>query len=169
MSPELTESKTQFANRLNVTKGYITQLVNKNLPLTPEGLVRVDAALAWIRGNVKPDAGRPAGSVATGKQVAADDLTAAKIRLALVQAERAELELRMRRGEALDRADAVAVLRSMMRGFRDNMLNFPNRHGPAMAAQFGMKPAEFVGALESYIREALNEFADAPNPFASLE
>lgn len=162
MATELIESKSNFAKRLNHSKGYISQLAKSGLPCTTQGAVRVDAALKWIRENVKPSAGRPAGAAEGGDD--ADALTVAKIRLLCVQTERATLELAVRRGEFLDKEEARRAVRALMRTFRAAMLNFANRYAADIAADTGCDMVQLAASLELRMNAALTELARTPAP-----
>jgi hypothetical protein len=161
MKPELVETKTEFAKRVALSKSYISELVKKGLPCNAAGLVRVEAALRWIRENVNGSPGRPAGSAEGGE---ADDLTAAKTRLVLAQAARAEHDLLVRHAEYIPKDEARRALRAVTRTTRDMFLNFSARHGAEMAGELGVDPGTFIGMLEAHIRKALNEAADQPMP-----
>jgi len=52
-----TETKSQFAARLGVSKGRVSQWVNEGMPLTTSGQVPVDRALEWVRSRA-PQPGR---------------------------------------------------------------------------------------------------------------
>lgn len=88
-----------------------------------------------------------------------------KLRQMQVDLETAEEKLKALKGATVAKSDAVVVIRALMRGHRDNFLNFAARRGPSLAARFGLKPGEFIVALDAEIRAALIEFADGPNPF----
>lgn len=75
------------------------------------------------------------------------------------------IQLAILEGSVINKDDARMATRALMRTYRDGMLNFANRHGAALAAQFGIPAGEFNGALEARIREELNEIANAPVPF----
>ncbi|MGO8269260.1 hypothetical protein ACC862_24160 [Rhizobium ruizarguesonis] len=90
----------------------------------------------------------------------------------LIKLERAEVALEKERIELanlkrthMPADEARRAVRTMMRMHRDHMLNFANRHGPAIAAEVGVSAAALVGLLEARIRDALNDAADQPLPF----
>lgn len=161
MKPETIETKTQFANRVALSKSYVSELVKRGLPCTETGSVRVEAALRWIRENVNSSSGRPIGSVEHGDS---DELTAAKTRLVLAQAAKAEHDLAIRHKEYVPAEEARRAMRALARATRDMFLNFPARHGPELAAELGVDPGTLIAALEVRIREALTETANTPMP-----
>lgn len=162
MRAELIETKAAFARRLNVSPGYISNLIRKGMPVSPEGQVRIDVALQWVRENLHAKPGRPPGAAEGGGE--ADDLTGAKIRLTVAQAERAEIEVAVRRGELIPLEDVKRAKSAAGRATRDMFLNFASRHGAEMAGELGVDTGTFIGLLESHIRLALNEAADQPMP-----
>lgn len=159
MKPETIETKTEFSKRVALSKSYVSELVKRGLPCTETGSVRVEAALKWIRENVNSTSGRPAGSVEHGDS---DELTAAKTRLVMAQAAKAEHDLQIRHKEYVPVADAMRVQRALARATRDMFLNFPARYGPEMAAELGADPGTLIASLEVKIREALTETASSP-------
>ncbi len=166
MKTEAIESKSEFSKRINVSKSYVTRLVSDGLPLTPGGDVRVDAALKWIRSNVRAKPGRPVNSIEGGGADAdSGDLLAAKTRLVIAQAERAELEIAARRRELVPAEEAKRAMRAATRTTRDMFINFAARYGGELAGEFELDPGTFIGALEAKIRTALNEAADTPPKF----
>lgn len=165
MKPETIETKTEFSKRVALSKSYITELVKRGLPCTETGSVRVEAALKWIRENVNSSSGRPIGSVAHGDS---DELTAAKTRLVLAQAAKAEHDLKIRHKEFVPADDAKRAARAFGRATRDMFLNFPARHGAEIAAELDVDPGTLIGILEIHIREALNATAISSMPEANL-
>lgn len=159
---ELVESKADFARRLNVSRQHVQRLVADGLPLDQSGAVRVDAALRWVRENVRAKPGRPEGSTGNAENA---DLGAAKVRLLLAQAEKAEIDIAKSRGELLPSPVASKVVRAFTRVHRDHMLNFANRHGAGIAATIGASAAATIAAIEAAMREHMNELADTPMPF----
>lgn len=51
------ETKADFARRVGLSRGRISQLIAKGLPTTPEGKIDPEAGLAWLEDNL--DADRP--------------------------------------------------------------------------------------------------------------
>ncbi|RVD39942.1 hypothetical protein EN742_13910 [Mesorhizobium sp. M4A.F.Ca.ET.020.02.1.1] len=160
MALELTESKSAFAKRLNASKARISQLVKAGLPCTSQGQVRIDAALRWIRENVNASPGRPQGSANSDD----GELLAARVRLVTLQADRAETELAVRRGELISKHAAAIGVRAMVRTLRDNILNIPSRYGAEIAAELDVDHPKLAAALEVLLRNALVEIAKRPRP-----
>jgi hypothetical protein len=71
----------------------------------------------------------------------------------------AELELRVRRGELLDRQKGLDTVFRFARMLRDRWQAWPVKVGPLLAAQFGLDPGAVVVTLENYVREHLEELS----------
>jgi phage terminase Nu1 subunit (DNA packaging protein) len=163
MAVDLIETKAAFARRLNVSPGYVSNLIRKGMPVSSEGQVRVDPALKWIRENLHAKPGRPAGAVEGGGEI--DDLTLAKVRLTLAQAAKAEMDLAVRRGELIPVDIVKRGNFTFFRQARDHALNFPLRCGAQLAADFGISPAEFAPVLERMLIEHLMTIDQTILPF----
>jgi len=184
------ETKAQFARRVGVSKARVSQWCAAGLPVTKNGRVRVDRALEWLQGRVPqpgryrdrgihaageaadpvPETGPhredgPGPIVASGK-VADTYLKARAAKMlgdakrAQTEAERAQIELKARRGELVDRARAVAHVFRLAREERDAWLNWPARVSALMAAELGVDPHKMHVALERHVREHLIELAE---------
>lgn len=159
-------SRNAFAKKVGVTPAAVRQkIANGRLAgaVLPDGsLDEAEATRLWEKNTAhqmkRERTAREAREVREGEYKI-------KLRQMQVDLETAEEKLKALKGETVKRSDAIAVLRALMRGHRDNFLNFAARRGPVIAARFGLKPAEFIGVLDVEIRAALIEFADAPNPF----
>ncbi|MCZ7857073.1 hypothetical protein O9X81_10630 [Agrobacterium salinitolerans] len=158
------ETKAEFAVRVGLSAPRISQLVKRGLPLSPEGRVRISAALRWMRDEVHAKGGRPLGS-ANGTGANGDpDLEAAKIRLTLAQADRAELELAARRGELVPAPEARRAVQLVAYTTREMMMNFPAKHGSEIAGELGIDPGTLIGLLDAHIRKALVKAAEQKMP-----
>lgn len=155
------ESKSAFAARVDLSPARISQFIAKGMPLTSDGKVPVAAALGWLRAEVRPNGGRPLGG---GGANGDPDLEAAKIRLTIAQAERAELELAARRGELVPAPEARKAVRAFATVAREAWLNAAARHGADLAAEIGADPRDVIPALDAMIRLVMNQIADTPFP-----
>ena len=88
-----------------------------------------------------------------------------KLKRMEIALETEQINLEKLKNSTIDLDEAKRAVRTLMRMHRDTMLNFANRHGPAIAAEIGVPAAALVGLLEARIRDALNEGADQPLPF----
>ncbi|XUY27601.1 hypothetical protein RMR21_004370 [Agrobacterium sp. rho-8.1] len=155
----LTESKSDFARRLNVTPAYVSKLVGRGLPIV-DGKVPIESAQKWMRENTAAAPGRPKGSNGTGI-----DLETARVELVQLQSERARLDNAKLRGELVPVEEVKKAMRAASRTTRDMFINFSSRHGAEIAGEIGVDPGTFIGILETHIRTALNEAADKPGVF----
>ncbi len=160
MATETIESKASFAKRLGLSRGRISQLAKQGLPMLPDGSVRVEAALKWVRSELKPGPGRPHGAVeGGGRGEGREDMEAAKIRLLLAQASRQELELAHRRGELVPAEEARRAVRAVAFVTREAMLNFPARYGAEIAGELGVDPGTLIALLDARVRTEMNRVA----------
>jgi hypothetical protein len=84
-----------------------------------------------------------------------------KLERAEVALEKEQLELANLKRTHMPADEAKRAVRTLMRAHRDHILNFANRHGPAIAAEIGVAAPLLVGLLESRLREAIDDAADA--------
>jgi hypothetical protein len=82
-----------------------------------------------------------------------------RLRKLKADAARAELELRVRRGELLDRQKGLDTVFRFARMLRDRWQAWPAKIGPLVAAQFGLDPGAVIVVLEAYVREHLEELS----------
>src|SRR4029453_6429133 len=136
-------TQTEYARR----RGCSVQAVNQKTtlrggPIPTYGRRKLidpaEAEALWPAGTN----GRPA----PGRDVARH--ARAKAARMAVLAEREALELRVRRGECVDRKAGERLLFAFARMQRDRWLNWPARIGPGLAVGFGIGGAGgFVGAV----------------------
>lgn len=75
------------------------------------------------------------------------------------------LEARVKANELCDIADAETVLFETARAARDTWIAFPDRVGPALAAELGVEPERLVEALTVHVHQQLAEMGEPENPF----
>lgn len=155
-TPLVIERKADFARRLGVSRQYVNMLAKKGLPLTPEGNVIVADALRWVTASIETESDDAAP---------APDLIAARTRLVLANAKRAELALERERTAYVPREEVRLAARAFGRAHRDQMLNFANRYGAGIAAAAGCDAATLIGLIDAQMREALRESIGIPVPF----
>ena len=189
--PQVTETKAQFSRRMGVSKPRVSQWVKAGLPLNSVGKVRIDAALAWLKGRI-PEVGRfqdrgvhrvatqaggdgnpaPQPETPESAQRPAADAGAAYIksraakmtfdaRRASTEATRAALELRARQGELVPVADVQVAAFNRARIVRDGMLNIPDRVAAVLAAE--SDEGKVHALLSAEIRTALTELSTPQN------
>jgi hypothetical protein len=89
----------------------------------------------------------------------ARELDRQRVRKLKAEAARAELELRMRKGELLDRQKGLDTVFRFARMLRDRWQAWPVRIGPLVAAQFGLDPGAVIVVLEGLVRDHLEELS----------
>lgn len=154
--PEI-ETKAAFSRRLGASKSWVSQLIGRGMPLTPDGkAVPVAAALKWVKENVQqPEDGEDESSI-----------TGARIRLILAQAELAEINVLKERGGVIDREAARRGVMAFARVYRDGVLNFAARQGPEIAHKLGVDPRALIAELEAQLRQLLVDLSKQPMPIA---
>lgn len=73
----------------------------------------------------------------------------------ILKAQERKLKLARLRGELVDRAEAIKVVRACARAERDALLLLPSRCCPAMAAELGVDEHRLRLAVEGMLREHL--------------
>jgi len=89
----------------------------------------------------------------------ARELDRQRVRKLKADAARAELELRVRQGELLDRQQGQDTAFRFARMLRDRWQAWPSRVDPLLAATFDLDAAAVTVALENYVRDHLTELA----------
>jgi hypothetical protein len=120
------ETFAAFAVRIGKSRPYVSKLVAEgrisSASLTPERLIIPRLALADMEA-----AADPARSRGTVPRAATDDATYAhqRARKTKLDADRADLELRARRRELIDRSQVASVFSPLIRELRDALINAP--------------------------------------------
>ena len=165
-APEF-ETKSAFAARVGLSRGRVSQLITRGLPLSEDGKhVRVDAALQWMVDELDPSqvaAQRRAPMPEPDKM--SDDppsLTEAKRRHELVKTERARLELDKARGRLIDAEEARREAFARGRAERDSWIAWVHRVAPILAAELQADEHALFVAIEREITDHLTWLADTP-------
>lgn len=153
-----TETKTEFAVRVGLTKGRVSQLVAEGLPMRPDGTIDVDAGLAWMERNLDPSRRNKGGTVGAGSASIAD----ARRMLTLVQVQRARLAYDKERASLIDADAAVTTIFARARAERDAHMAWVQRTAPLLAAETGSDPQIIFATLDRLMREHLEHLADTP-------
>jgi len=153
------ESKTEFAARVGLTKGRISQLIAEGLPVRPDGTIDVEAGLAWMERNLDPSRRGKGGATAT-----AGTPSVAEVRrmLMLVQVQRARLAYDKERARLIDADAATATIFARARAERDAHMAWVQRAAPLIAAETGADPRVAFAVLDRLMREHLEHLADTP-------
>lgn len=149
--------KGDFAKRVGVSAGRISQMITDGLPVEPDGRIDVARGEQWVRGNISPS--RSAAQARNAPELplgAQRDAAAERVRLLKEQADSAALKNAERRGELLPARDVERAWSSIFRDVRAAMLALParirNRAPHLSAADIAM--------IDREIREGLRELGD---------
>lgn len=121
-------TKAEFAARVGLTRGRISQLIAQGLPVRPDGRIDVETDLQWMEDNLDADRGNKGGSQAP---VGAPTLAEAKRLHEIVKVQRARLSLDKERGDLVSRAEVKAAVfararrerKALNRQYRDYRLS----------------------------------------------
>lgn len=154
------ETKAEFARRVGLSRGRISQLIAKGLPTTPEGKIDPEAGLAWLEDNLDADR-RGKGGVARQTR-AGPSLAEARRLLLLTQVQRARLALDRERGELIEAPAVRAAIFARARGERDAWQAWVARTAPELAAELGADERTCHAALDRLVRAQLAHLAETP-------
>jgi|APTNR8051073442_1049403.scaffolds.fasta_scaffold09480_1 hypothetical protein len=154
------ETKAEFARRVGVTRGRISQLIAKGLPVTPEGKIDPEAGLAWLEQNLDHDR-RGKGGVAR-QTTPGPSLAEARRLLLLTQVQRARLALERERGDLVDAAGVTAAVLARARLERDAWQAWVTRAAPELAAELGTPERACFATLDRLVRAQLAHLAETP-------
>jgi len=155
------ETKADFARRVGLSRGRISQLIAKGLPVTAEGAIDPARALAWMEDNLDADR-RNKGGVARPTGVAGPSLAEARRLLLLVQVQRARLAFDRERGELVEAAATRAAVFARARLERDAWQAWVTRAAPELASALGADTHACHAALDRLVREQLAHLAETP-------
>ena len=154
------DTKTEFAARVGLTKGRISQLVAEGLPVRPDGRIDVDAGLAWIENNLDPGRRNKGGSPSvTGKSAT---LAEARRLHEIVKVQRAKLAFEREQGKLIDAQAAERTVFARAKAERDAHIAWVQRSAPVMAAELGVEAGPLFAVLDKLMREHLEQLADTP-------
>ena len=155
-APASTLSKKEFAARIGLSPGRITQLVEAGMPVEATGRVPVERATAWYAANVDPNRRKRADK-------SADALDRSpRAQLDLIRAESARYRLESERGNLIDRAAATRHVFELARAERDAWLAWVSRAAPQVAAAMGGDTARASAVLDKLVRDHLRHLAARP-------
>lgn len=148
-------SKAAFAAEMGLAKSRVSQLIELGMPVTANGMIHRETALAWYDRTIDPH---------RRKALLAPEHSSPKARLDAIRAEREQLELDRMRGELIDRRKAEAAIFELARAERDSLLSWTARIAPVIAAEIAADPAALFAALDREARRHLAELAADPMP-----
>ncbi|MBX9927084.1 MAG: hypothetical protein K2Y05_12060, partial [Hyphomicrobiaceae bacterium] len=83
-------TKAEFAARVGLTRGRISQLIGRGLPVRPDGRIEVEVGLRWMEDNLDADRRNKGGTQASA---GAPTLAEAKRLHEILKVQRARLSL----------------------------------------------------------------------------
>lgn len=155
------ETKTEFAARVGLTKGRISQLVADGLPVQPDGTIAIAEGLAWMESNLD-SARRNKGGTPAPAASGTLSLSEARRMYMVVQVQRARLAYDKERGQVIDAKEAAAAVFSRAKAERDAHMAWVSRTAPLLAAETGTDPQMTFAALDRFMREHLEHLSDTP-------
>lgn len=154
------ETRSEFAARVGLTKGRVSQLVADGLPVREDGNIDVEAGLAWMEKNLDPSRRNKGGAANTG--FGSPSVADVRRTLMLVQAQRARLAYDKERASLIDAGQATATIFARARAERDAHMAWVQRAAPLVAAEIGADPQITFAVLDRLMREHLEHLADTP-------
>ncbi|QUP54562.1 elements of external origin [Ralstonia syzygii] len=112
-----------------------------------------------VRAAVTPEGGQPPDGPASSPTGGTSLLQARTVN-EVVKAQTNKVRLARLKGELVDRSQAIAHVFKLARAERDAWLNWPARVSAQMAATLGVDPHTMHVALESAVREHLQELGE---------
>jgi len=176
-------TKAEFARRLGISRGRVSQLVHAGMPVRPDGKVDEAEARTWYDATIDPSRRRargvvhePAGSGPEGPPLdmapwppghgphgrAFGDLTTWRTEHERLKAEERAMRLARERGETMPKADVARLFGDLGRHHRESWSQFPARVAPLLAAEFGVSEPALLHALEAQVRDQLTLMIETP-------
>jgi hypothetical protein len=152
-------TKAEFADRVGLTRGRISQLIARGLPVRDDDRIDVEVALRWMEDNLDADRRNKGGTAGSGS---APSLAEAKRLHEIVKVQRARLALERDRGDLVSRGEVKAAVFARARRERDAHMAWIARTAPLLAAELGADPARTFTALDRFMREHLLDLARTP-------
>ncbi|SHJ16685.1 hypothetical protein SAMN02744035_02809 [Thalassobacter stenotrophicus DSM 16310] len=156
------EAKSDFAARVGLTKGRISQLITNGLPVRPDGQIDVAEGLAWIEANLDPVRRNKGGAASVNPARSGTTLADAKRLHEIVKVQRAKLAYEKEQGLLIETAVATRTVFARARAERDAHMAWVQRSAPLLAAELGADPRTTFASLDRMMREHLEHLADMP-------
>ncbi|MEM9839467.1 MAG: hypothetical protein AAF830_09985 [Pseudomonadota bacterium] len=148
--PDTVIKKSKFAQELGVSRSRVTQLVERGLPTTEDGLVPLEEGRRWYEQNIGPSRRKIAPA------------SSARAELDKLKAERERLKIAQIKGELIPRDVASRVVFERARMERDSWTAFASRVSATIAMETGADQSKLFAALDREVRAQLQELADEP-------
>jgi|GEM_PF-2472778 len=168
-------SKTEFARRLGLSPGRVSQLIQAGMPVRDDGKIDEAEARSWYETNTDPSRRRgravvtdtPPGARLGGADAAPHSDTdmgysAARAEHERLKAEERAMRLARERGETRSREEVETVIADLGRHHREVWSQFPAQVAPLLAAEFGVPEPALLHALEAHVRGRLAAMVETP-------
>jgi hypothetical protein len=153
-------TKAAFAERVGLTRGRISQLIDRGLPVRADGRIDMAAGLRWMEDNLDPDRRGKGGAAPS----TTPSLAEARRLYEVVKVQRAKLAFERERGELVNRSVVRGAVFARAKAERDAHMAWVARVTPLLSAELGADPARTFAALDRLMREHLVDLARLPLP-----
>ena len=150
-----TLSKKGFAEHIGLTPGRISQLIERGLPVTPQGRIDVADGEAWYSANVDQNRAR-AGKLAD------DDEVETERGLRAEQVRHMQLKNAAMAGDLLDRDTTLRTVESIARLNRDAWMGWSARTAAELAKATGAPMETVAPLLDRLVRDQLDQLSKMP-------
>ena len=147
--------KADFAKLMEVTPGYVSQLIHKGLPVEPNGRIDPDKGRAWWDANLGPGRRKP-------RDGAQGTLARLKAEIDAERLKHLRIETAERERRLVDRDAARREVLAAARAERDAHLAWVMRTSPVLAAELGVDAGRMFTALDREMREHLRQLSETP-------
>lgn len=147
--------KKAFGAALGISPARVSQLVDKGLPVRPDGKVDLAEGRAWYLDNVDTGRRRTPAVVEPAARTARAELDRTK-------ADREALKLAQERGRLVDREAAERAVFERARAERDRWIGWTNRAAADLAAVTGASPSLVYAELDRLVRDHIALLAETP-------
>lgn len=163
-------SQAAYSRHIGLSTGTVNGYVKGGKIKLYDGMVDQIEADQWRRGNIAVDARRGGKAEDTAAAIdgkpdkpdtPGDPLNLNKIKAAheSVKLQIANIELKRKQGQLVDREKVTGVFFSEFRAVRDSFQNWPSRVASVMAGELNVEPKLMQEILDKYIRVQLEDLA----------
>ena len=155
------EKRIDFARRVGLTPGRITQLVQNGMPTLPTGRIPIAEALAWMEANLDQTrrGGKPSpASVQDAAAVPSGDAPSlVQIKTKHEQAKLIALTQRIKKeaGQLVNKDEVERAIAARAKAEREALVAWALRASAVIAAEVGCDPGALHIALDREIHEHL--------------
>jgi len=156
LSEPKTLRKIDFAKRVGVTPGRVSQMVKDGLPVEPDGRIDVARGQIWIKANISPTRSAAQSDQNELPFAAQKDAAEERLRLIKEQADGQALKNEQMRRNLLPAPEVERAWSDVMRTVRAGILAVPARLRQTMPH---LTPQDFA-MLDAELRRALEDLAN---------